>query len=762
MSDAKQVFFTAIFLSFSIFAVSGPKQERISTLLEILFAIYDYDSSQIPDEPNEIFALQNSTESREQLAWAIFEMLRSELDPNSKPFETTLSTAFEESLTPVEFSTEETIEKTEDSPPASFPRMTAMEMQPILDLYGPLGHCILMQGTYRIHTLPLKIEGHVVIPAGTTLLAPFEPNKIIIEVMPGGRLDIGRATFYEADFPAVLPPVRIEALDPNNWFVNNAVGIYVHRGADPKTRIENLILKHCTVGIIMDEQLETAIRGVITVGCYDGMHLYAPAGVINCQFWCNGSVFDELPPYVGTGIYILPDATSFPIFSTEIDRSVFHDGDVGVFIDSPWRDPNVPEPNQISVRVFAINSCFTSSYFFGVYQQTPEVETEIAYSAFGGNWQNVNFSGSFTGCIGLSYNPFYNKQEEWEKLYILPDSELTDAGYGIADDGTETAHDRPDTGILDIGCHFPLGLTGAFGIPSCPSDFNADGVVDEQDWALMMACLGATDDPNLVRMDFNGDSWVNLPDFGVFTRDFGYTADPNRPGPHDPNCARSDFNGDDWVDITDFAILAELWLTVVFDEYRPCILCNLSPTCDPNLPEVIDANDMAVFMADWGKEYTFEYAVAFASADGNSIEPNQLSGLVTLSVEECPPSTWVFVQIDGTLAGQTYADGSVPTPFEIPTYEFANGNHILTVGGYTHEDGCWIKEYPVRFDNWLYFASIPDMYEPNEIYEITGFFDSGTIEIATDPNTSTISDTGYIRHAAFISTPRRRGSDLIL
>ncbi|HOK67624.1 MAG TPA: hypothetical protein PLV55_12540, partial [Anaerohalosphaeraceae bacterium] len=528
MSGVRRVLFGSVFFSFfpsAGFLSAGSEEQRswISALLEVLSAIYDYDTSQIPDEPNEIFALRNSPSSRDQMAWALLNWLRMELDPNSRPYveaiypETALFSANEPTGSPDSLPKVETTALQENPELVEIVGIRTLggESEPIEELAGPLGSCILEPKTYRITSLPVRIEGYVVIPAGTRLIAPYDPNLPVIEVMPGGRLDLGRAAFYEGDCPAVLPAVRIEAAESNNWFVNNAAGIYVHRGADPKTRIENLIITHCTAGIVLNETLETPLRWVIAVGCFDGLQLYAPAAVQDCEFWLNGSIFYGLLGYVGTGIYVVPDISSFPAFTVEIERTILYEGDIGLYIDEPWTDPNTTDPNTSDpnqlpeVRIRAVNSCFANSYFFGIYQRSGLTEAEIVHSAFWGNRRPVNFEGSFPGCIGLMADPLYNFPQEWEKLYILPDSELTDAGYGMADDGTGTAHDRPDTGILDIGCHFPVGVTGTFGIPSSPADFNWDGVVDEQDLALMEACMGATDDPNRVRMDLNADSWVN-------------------------------------------------------------------------------------------------------------------------------------------------------------------------------------------------------------------------------------------------------------
>jgi hypothetical protein len=353
--------------------------------------------------------------------------------------------------------------------------------------------------------------------------------------------------------------------------------------------------------------------------------------------------------------------------------------------------------------------------------------------------------------------PFYNREEDFKKLYISPYSELIDTGYGVATDGMGVRSQYPDLGNMDIGCHFSMGITGGFGMASSPADFNWDGIVDERDLALMNACMRATNDPNLLAMDMDYDSWINLPDFKVYVQDYGWAADPNFSLISDPNCVRSDFNKDGFVNYNDLEVLASLWLTPVFDEYRICSLCNLHTGIDPNDPNapggsgIIDQRDMDALEADWGKTVQTDCSISFYNEQDIAIEPNDLSGTVNVVVEDYPFSTWMFAQLDGLSVDEIYNDSGVPL-FTLPTYMFANGYHTLTIGGYTPEDGCWIQTFPVILNNWLYFARIPDMYKQNELYEITGFFDGGVVEIATDPNDSTISSTGYVKHSSVIST----------
>ncbi len=212
--------------------------------------------------------------------------------------------------------------------------------------------------------------------------------------------------------------------------------------------------------------------------------------------------------------------------------------------------------------------------------------------------------------------------------------------------------------------------------------------MDEADLALLNACMGATNDPNLLRLDFNYDSRINLPDFAVLSYDFGYNHDANLPGSHDPNSERSDLNGDHRVDLDDIAVMAELWLVPVFDAYRICGLCNIGQNIDPNEPDssgVIDVKDYEALMADWGKEVELGFSASFYDKANQPVEPNLLSGVITVQVDEYPVSSWVFAQVDGLTIGQTYADDGMLPKFVVRTHEFTNGNHLVAVGGQTPE-----------------------------------------------------------------------------
>ncbi|HOL32663.1 MAG TPA: hypothetical protein PK052_11870 [Anaerohalosphaeraceae bacterium] len=613
------------------------------------------------------------------------------------------------------------------------------------ELLGPLGSCIIEPGTYRISSLPLQIEGHVVIPAGVRLIAPYDPNSIVIEVMPGGLLETGKAAFYsEEDYPNVLPPVEIIPEDPNHyWFWHNSTGIYVHRGADSKTRIENLEIAGCMAGIVIDEALIHPVRYVITIACYDGIHLYAPVGIVDCEFWYNGSVWywmdeyilahfgeymngtlfedENISAYASAAVYVHLDGEAFPYPEISIERVVMDSADVGLYVRGINIDPNLPDPNVVAPLVPQIsvtNSTFSLTYFYGLYKTDTEATINVQYSAFAANsYYNTNVYISYIGYFVIPYDPFY-LLESSNRLYIDPWSHLINAGYGIATDGTGVCHDWPDTGQMDIGCHFALGLTGGFGIPSSSADFNRDGIVDAYDLVLMEMCMGARSDPNIVRMDLDYDSWVNLGDFAFYACDYGWASDPNLSLHADPNCARSDFNNNGFVNFADLEVLAEYWLTPVFDEYRICSLCNLHTGTDPNDPnapsgaDLIDQRDMDAFMLDWEKTY----------APDPDIVIEHSASMLSVAVENPVPAWRISAFLDDEPIGQ-WDNWELETPvFDLDMMRFGPGSHRLKIVR-SIDYGLEITERIIADPNsvGLYFADIPEYGDPNQTYEVSAY-----------------------------------------
>jgi hypothetical protein len=617
------------------------------------------------------------------------------------------------------------------------------QTESIEELSNPLGSRILQSKTYRITTLPLEIEGHVVIPAGTKLIAPFDPNNNIIEVMPGGLLDMGKAGVYsEPNFPDILPPVEILPEDPNQYFRHNNIGIYIRRGANPLCRIYNTVVSHCRIGIIADEGLTSPIQNVITFGCYDGIYLFAPNSIIDSEFWLYGAVGEEFYNYIGAGIYINLDGWAYPYPSAEINRTIAYSGDVGIFIEGHAIDPNLSDPNQTVPKVKVLNSILSYSYIVGFYKTTADAWIDLSYCAFYENGYDIYPPFPFVGYVQLSYDPFIIDEEN-KRLLIAPWSETIDAGYGMAEDGMGTCDYQPDIGPMDIGCHFPVGVRGSFGIPSSPADFNWDGIVDELDLQLMNDCMGAIADPNIVRIDTNYDSRVNLPDFGLFDVDYGYSFDPNESDNNDPNCERSDFNFDRRVDLADLEVLAQHWLTLVFDEYRICSLCNLYRNPDPNEPEIddiIDSRDYDAFMADWHKQSAAKIKIEFCDANSfEGLDPNQpLSGNVFIQFADTPSIVDnLFLQIDNTCIDHFRKDSNQQGISLLDTATLSNGKHHIKWGYYTYQGGVWISEpNTIEVYNKISLVKEAPRYYPEKEYRFSGVYDgAGSLEITfNDPN----------------------------
>lgn len=210
------------------------------------------------------------------------------------------------------------------------------------------------------------------------------------------------------------------------------------RGADRRTRIENVEISCCRTGLALDEAIEYPLRQVITTGCYDGLHLYAPAAVIDCEFWYNGSVWDWMGDYImahigeylsGTlfedenvsayasaAVYVHSDGEAFPEPAVSIERTVMDGTDVGLYIKGATVDPDRPDPNAVVPQVRVVNSCFSLCYFYELYQSEGEADVDVQYSAFAANaYYQTNLDLPYPGCFATGYDPFYTTSDNWRR-----------------------------------------------------------------------------------------------------------------------------------------------------------------------------------------------------------------------------------------------------------------------------------------------------------------------------------------------------------
>ncbi len=183
----------------------------------------------------------------------------------------------------------------------------------------------------------------------------------------------------------------------------------------------------------------------------------------------------------------------------------------------------------------------------------------------------------------------------------------------------------------------------------------------------------------------------------------------------DPNCERSDFNGDHRVDLADLEILAQNWLTLVFDEYRICGLCNIGTNTDPNEPStsnIIDSKDYDALMADWHKQFFSDPNISIA----------QSASKLSVAVENPEPAWKISAFFDDEPIGQWTAGELGSTAFDVDLTRYGPGSHRVKIVrniGY----GLEINERIITDPNstGLYFADVPDTFEPNETYNIRGF-----------------------------------------
>jgi hypothetical protein len=168
------------------------------------------------------------------------------------------------------------------------------------------------------------------------------------------------------------------------------------------------------------------------------------------------------------------------------------------------------------------------------------------------------------------------------------------------------------------------------------------------------------------------------------------------------------------VDLADLEILAQNWLTLVFDEYRICSLCNIG-TNDPNEPDtsnVIDSKDYDALMADWHKQFYSDPNISIA----------QSASKLSIAIENPEPAWKISTFFDDEPIGQWTAGELGSTAFDVDLMRYGPGSHRVKIVrniGY----GLEITERVITDPNstGLYFADIPDTFEPNEPYNINGF-----------------------------------------
>ena len=140
-------------------------------------------------------------------------------------------------------------------------------------------------------------------------------------------------------------------------------------------------------------------------------------------------------------------------------------------------------------------------------------------TGWGGGTGNINADPLFvTGLLGNYYLSHITAGQ-------AEDSPCIDSGSDTAENlelnnRTTRTDQVPDSGIVDMGYHYPI---------CCEGDFDDDGDVDGSDLAVFAADFGRTDctgSPYPCEGDFDDDGDVDGSDLAVFAADFGRTDCP--------------------------------------------------------------------------------------------------------------------------------------------------------------------------------------------------------------------------------------------
>ena len=140
-------------------------------------------------------------------------------------------------------------------------------------------------------------------------------------------------------------------------------------------------------------------------------------------------------------------------------------------------------------------------------------------TGWGGGTGNINADPLFvTGPLGNYYLSHITAGQAEDSPCIDSGS---DAAENLELNNRTTRTDQvPDSGIVDMGYHYPM---------CCEGDFDNDGDVDGSDLAVFAADFGRTDcaSGSPCEGDFDGDGDVDGSDLAVFAADFGRTDCPH-------------------------------------------------------------------------------------------------------------------------------------------------------------------------------------------------------------------------------------------
>jgi parallel beta-helix repeat protein/predicted outer membrane repeat protein len=161
----------------------------------------------------------------------------------------------------------------------------------------------------------------------------------------------------------------------------------------------------------------------------------------------------------------------------------------------------------------ALTNCVLWNGIDGVWCEADATPT-ITYSDVQGGWEGTGNIDADPLFVPGPLGPYYLSQTAAGDPFQSPCSDAGDAASPLVD-GTTRCDEVLDTGIVDMGYHYPVS-----GLPLIMGDFDYDGDVDLGDFAGFEDCLGGSDQvivsPPCRVFDFDADGDVDLGDFASF------------------------------------------------------------------------------------------------------------------------------------------------------------------------------------------------------------------------------------------------------
>jgi hypothetical protein len=700
----------AITISDPNVGLTEQQQESISTLFHLLVAVYDNDASLIPDEPNEIIALETSNDSRDQLAYVIFKLMQYESDPNSVSIEEEIPVVLNEVAAE--------IVPDENSVPN-------MSSQSLTSINKSAANSFVSEGdnSESNTTMLLASEPNTALPAEITSVFVCKSNQIYIAtdnivVHSGGVLICEPNSTIQWAYGTGL------YIDPNGFLFSRGspeqmvkftadtpeaemgywTGIHIN-GGNEYSSPSQILYTHITAaetGIYLNDiSLSEAISYNHIEYCYWGVLTRGPRQTKianNVIYYCGTYIFEGgwFEP-IGAGI------------------EAYHAGYEGM------EDPN-------SVIKIEFNTCLEN--MFGIFVHGTSSESTAGITSLNHNicassiLYNIVLADGWMQILALN-NGYYlsygnSENKNWDFPEQNPTYDPNDLTYPFEEgqEGLQRFCLKKQSVFVDKGQLFVEQT------PYIGTSTMLDGVVDcnyvdlgfhYSDWHYIEP--KTPDDPNLLWADFDNSGLVDANDLGIFVSVWlAVSPDPNEIPGCDPN-KTPDFDNSGKVDFADFAAFSRSWLATDFN------------------PPMITA------------------AVS-ASADDGSIE---------VAVEDSdPPIYQYFLLIDGVFVKHIIADDYLPaSTFYVPWLSV--GQHQARIVGTWDEGIAYSNPIPFEVANRVGRCGVPSFYEMGKPLPFFADNDANSIQVSAYTDEGCIWQQTYPAGAVCGSIPAgiTDGNDIV-